>query len=60
MEKDINLVIEVEPQEAQLLIGLIEILIRDWYITRHERQVHLAEIVAIAGAKKPQPANSNG
>ncbi|MDP1924426.1 MAG: DUF4145 domain-containing protein [Thiobacillus sp.] len=52
MEKDINLVIDVEPEEAQLLIGLIEILLKDWYIARHERQVHLNGIVALAGAKK--------
>jgi hypothetical protein len=55
MEKDINLVVEVEPQEAQLLIGLIEILVKDWYIARHERQAQLAGIVAIAQAKKITP-----
>lgn len=60
MEKDINLVIDVEPQEAQLLIGLIGILIRDWYVARHERQQHLAEIVALAAAKKPHPVDGNG
>jgi hypothetical protein len=27
MEKDINLIIDVDPEEAQLLIGLIEFLI---------------------------------
>jgi hypothetical protein len=53
MEKDINLVVDVEPHEAQLLIGLIEILIKDWYIAKHERQAHLAEIVALAESKKP-------
>ena len=51
------LVIDVEPKEAQLLIGLIEILIKDWYIARHERQTHLAGIVALAQAKRP-PATS--
>lgn len=51
MEKDINLVIDVEPAEAQLLIGLIEILLKDWYIARHEREAHLADIVALAKAK---------
>jgi hypothetical protein len=47
MEKDINLIIDVDPEEAQLLIGLIEILIKDWYITRYERQKHLETIVHI-------------
>lgn len=54
MEKDINLVIEVEPNEAQLLIGLIEILIKDWYISRHERQKHLESIIGVAGEKTEQ------
>jgi hypothetical protein len=52
MEKDINLIINVDPQEASLLIGLIEILFRDWYISRHERQQHLKSIVEIATIKK--------
>lgn len=55
MEKDINLVIEVDPREAQLLIGLIEILVKDWYIAKHERQAQLAAIVALAEAKKLTP-----
>ena len=53
MERDINVVIDVEPHEAELLISLIEILFKDWYIARHERQQHLANIVAVAAAKKP-------
>src|SRR5262249_23110992 len=36
MEKDINLIVDVEPEEAQLLIGLIEFLLKDWYVGRHE------------------------
>jgi len=51
MEKDINLMIDVEPAEAQLLIGLIEILIKDWYIAKHERQKHLESIINVAGIK---------
>ena len=52
MEKDINVIIDVESDEAAKLIGLIELLIRDWYMLRHRRQTHLAEIVEIARAKK--------
>lgn len=51
MEKDINLIIDVEPEEAQLLIGLIEILIKDWYVARHERQKHLESIISVATEK---------
>jgi len=63
MEKDINLIIDVEPQEAQLLIGLIEILIKDWYIAKHEREKHLKDIIAVAeqkeDGKKPDKENQS-
>lgn len=52
MEKDINTIIDVDPEEAQLLIELIETLIKDWYIARYKRQVHLVKIKAAAAAKK--------
>lgn len=52
MEKDINIIIEVDPEEAQLLIELIETLIKDWYVARHKRQEHLVKIKAAAESKK--------
>lgn len=52
MEKDIGVMVEVDPNEAQLLIGLIETLIRDWYIAREERKNRLKEITAIAEKKE--------
>lgn len=51
MEKDINLIIEVDPNEAALLIELIETLIKDWYITRYERQKRLESIIGIKDKK---------
>jgi len=52
MEKDINLIIDVEPQEASALIGLIEMLLKDWYIDRYEKQQQLQGIVRISESKK--------
>jgi hypothetical protein len=52
MEKEINLVVNVEPDEASLLIGLIEILIEEWYIVRHNRQERMASVKAAAEKKK--------
>jgi len=52
MEKDIDLIIDVEPGEAKLLIGLIENLINDWYIVRQKRQESMAEIIATAKIKQ--------
>jgi len=63
MERDINIIVEVEPHEADLLIGLIEILLKDWYIVRHEREEHLKGIVEVAQekqrAKQGKKENSN-
>ncbi|SNS84574.1 protein of unknown function [Granulicella rosea] len=54
MEKDINLIIDVDPGEAELLIRLIETLFSDWYINRHNRDLQMQQIVAIAKAKADQ------
>lgn len=51
MEKDINLIVDVEPTEANLLIRLIEVLLKEWYIGRHEREDHMQEIIAAAESK---------
>lgn len=51
MEKDINLIVEVDPEEATLLIGLIEFLLKDWYVGRHEREEHKQKIIALGAAK---------
>jgi hypothetical protein len=56
MEKDIDLIVEVEPDEAQALIGLVEMLFSEWYVARHTRQQKLAEIAAIAAEKKAKIA----
>jgi hypothetical protein len=37
MEKDIDIIVDVEPEEAGQLIWLIEVLIKDWYINRGAR-----------------------
>jgi hypothetical protein len=52
METDINLIIDVEPDEATLLIGLIETLLTEWYVSRQERQLRMAKISAVAAEKR--------
>lgn len=37
-EADVNLIIDIEPEDAQKLISIIELLIRQWYIERHEQE----------------------
>jgi hypothetical protein len=51
IEKDIDLIVDVDPNEAELLIGLIETLIRDWYIVREERKARLQQIKQVADQK---------
>lgn len=53
MEKDINVIADVEMEEAELLIGLIETLIDEWYVARFEREHRMAKIKAAAASKKP-------
>lgn len=54
MEKDINQIIEVDENEASLLIGLIEMLIEEWYVNRHNRQQRLAQIKEIGQSKSEE------
>jgi hypothetical protein len=42
-------ILDVEPGEAELLIGLIETLIEDWYVVREERKKRLKGIRQITG-----------
>ncbi len=52
MEADINVIVDVDPDEATLLIGLIETLLADWYIARHNRQERMAKIKAVSEEKQ--------
>jgi hypothetical protein len=51
METDINLIVDVDPEEANTLIGLIEFLLKDWYITRHDREEHMQKVIDLAKSK---------
>ena len=54
MEKDVNLIIDVEPVEAQKLIGLIELLFKEWYVQRETRRQEIAALKGIAEDKEEQ------
>lgn len=59
MESDINLIVDVDPDEAQALIGLIEFLLKDWYVADHDRKEHMQKVIDLAklkaDAKKAPP-----
>jgi hypothetical protein len=52
MAKDVDLIQDVEPSEAALLIHLIEDLIQGWYVQRAERESRRRQLLAVAAAKK--------
>jgi hypothetical protein len=54
MEKDINTIIDVDEDEAELLVQLIESLFEEWYIKSHQRRERMAKIKAVAADKDAQ------
>lgn len=52
MEKDVNLIIDVDPKEASLLIWLIETLFEEWYIVSHDRKTKMKALTKLAEDKK--------
>ena len=52
MEKDIDHIVDVDPNEAQVLIELVEMLFDEWYVARHQRQQRLERIKDIAEIKQ--------
>ena len=51
MENDINVIVDVDENEAGLLLQLIEQLFDEWYVTRHKREERLKAITDAAAAK---------
>jgi hypothetical protein len=44
--------VDVDPNEAQVLIELVELLFREWYVARAARTDGLAKLKSIAESKK--------
>ena len=59
MEKDINLIIDVESDEAQTLINLIELLFNEWYVAKHVREQRLKALGMVVDNKKIKKAQAN-
>lgn len=54
MEKDVNIIVDIDPDEARQLIGLIEMLFDEWYVQREERSKRLKAIKALGDQKQAQ------
>ena len=54
MEQDVNLIIQIEADEARQLMRMIELLLDKWYVARHDEEELLSSIASIAGKKEAQ------
>lgn len=58
MEKDINLIVDIEPNEAEKLIKLIELLLNQWYVERNNQNQLYADIIGINRSKQNERKKS--
>lgn len=54
MEHDIDRIIDIDPNEAQMLLQLIELLLDKWYISRHDEENLMLGIASISAQKEAQ------
>jgi len=54
MERDVNVIVDVDTDEAELLIKLNETLIKEWYINRFEREQNIKNILNVSKSKDEQ------
>lgn len=54
MEKDTNIIVDIDPNEANSLIQLIELLMKEWYINREERKKLFSNIISTNQAKQSE------
>ncbi len=54
MEKDTNIIVDIDPDEANSLIQLIELLMKEWYINREERKKLFSSIITTNQSKQSE------
>jgi hypothetical protein len=54
MEADINVIVDVDPDEAGLLIELVETMIEETYVRREQRRSRLQKVAALSQAKEQE------
>jgi hypothetical protein len=59
MEKDVNLIIDVDLEEAKKLIKLNELLFKEWYINREERRKLVQEVADLGKQKQAEKKAGN-
>ena len=58
-EKDVNLIVDIEPNEARKLLKFIELLMQKWYIERHDNEQLLQHILDLDKDKQNQRKPKN-
>lgn len=56
-EANVNLIIDINPDDALKIIKVIELLIKQWYIERHEQQKLYSEVTSMSDEKDSQKSN---
>ena len=54
MEKDTNIIVDIDQNEAESLIKLIELLMKEWYINREERKKLFSDIISTNNSKQAE------
>lgn len=54
MEANTDVIVDIDPDEAETLIKLIELLMKEWYMNREERNKLFSNIVNTNAAKQAQ------
>lgn len=52
MEKDTSIIVDIDPEEANLLLDLVEYLIYEWYISKHESSLMMDKIKQLSEKKQ--------
>lgn len=58
LEKGVNVMSDTDPDEPRMLLGLIELLIENWYVARRRRQQRLQAIKNLTPADGAPPGTS--
>lgn len=54
MEKDVNTIIDIAPEEAKKLLELIEVLLKEWYVASYERKERLKGLTKTGDDKEKE------
>lgn len=57
-EKDINLIVDIEPGEPEALLDLLLVLDEEWYVAKAEKEARIARVKALSAAKKDAQASA--